>query len=149
MTLDILPCLNVMQIRDGNKMAKFGIKYPLTIKDGKLMKVTAQEKVEQAIKIILTTYPGERWGLSEYGSKLLDFLLQPDSIFLRSRIRSEIETALRKWIPGIQIEDIQIRNAFDREGNLIIYIKYGIGLSQGLQKNEMELNILTANPKVD
>jgi hypothetical protein len=123
-------------------MARFGIKFPLTLKDGKLEKVVAKEKIEQAIRFVLTTYPGERWGMRDYGSNLLEYLFQPDSIFIRSRIRAEVERSLKKWIPEIQIEEMQIHESFEKNGNLIIRIQYTLGDLKPIHSNEVEINFL-------
>lgn len=117
-------------------MRKFSIKFPLELKNGKLEIIQGREKIEQAIKMVLTTYLGERWGMPEYGCKIFDYLFQPDSIFLRSRIRYEIEVALKKWIAGIHIENIVIEKSAPTE-HLSIQIFYREGNLSELQKTEV------------
>lgn len=126
-------------ILNGDSMPKFGIKFPLELDNGQLKKVTGEEKIEQAIKVVLTTYPGERWGMPEYGSKLFDLIFQPDSVFLRSRICAEIEATLRQWIPQMNVEEVQVRERREEEGHILITIKYSMGV--GIPSSEREIDI--------
>ncbi|GAB4178133.1 MAG: hypothetical protein Kow00108_13800 [Calditrichia bacterium] len=122
-------------------MTKFNIKFPLETQNGKLRKIDSHEKIEQAIKMVLSTYPGERWSIPNYGSKLFDYLFKPDSLYLRSCIRTEIETVLKKWISGIEIEKVEIELNEPSSGKLLVAIRYGHSTSDEIK--ELSINVMT------
>lgn len=90
---------------------------------GNISKVTGGESISQSIKTILSTYPGERHMLPEFGSRLREYLFDPIDIDTLELMEVEIETALERWEPRITIKNIDITENTNKN-QLVINIFY-------------------------
>lgn len=81
---------------------------------GNIIKHSDTESVRQSIKMILSTYPGERLMLPEFGSRLRDILFEPISNITTSQIRREIKTAVERWDDRVVINTIDVIPDHDR-----------------------------------
>ena len=98
---------------------------PLPVKTGGLARVTGADAVEQAIRAVLLTEPGERVGRPGFGAGLRRFLYAPDTLSTRTLLRQTLLDALRRDGPEAEVQEILIRDG-DRPGMLLIEILYVI-----------------------
>jgi uncharacterized protein len=66
------------------------------------------EKVRRSILIILETDPGERVMNPTFGCPLRAYLMQPNSVATRALIRRDVETALNRWEPRIDLVAVEV-----------------------------------------
>ena len=86
-----------------------GIGMPLAPDTAGRMAVAAgPEKVRQSIFIILDTEPGERVMLPEFGCGLRRYLMQPNNSATRTQIERDVEDALRRWEPRIDVSQVDV-----------------------------------------
>ncbi len=78
---------------------------PLT---GALPQVTGMELIRQSIEQILDTEPGERIMLPEFGCGLRRYLMEPNTLTTRTAIAEDIEGALSRWEPRIQLTEVSV-----------------------------------------
>lgn len=103
-----------------------GLRFPpLPVKTGGLARVTGADAVEQAIRAVLLTEPGERVGRPGFGAGLRRFLYAPDTVGTRTLLRQTLLDALRRDGPEAEVQEILIRDG-DRPGMLLIEILYVI-----------------------
>ncbi len=70
--------------------------------------VTDEDSIRQSIKTILSTYPGERIMLPEFGSTLKRLLFEPMSQFTADTIQTEIESSIRRWENRAYISSVDV-----------------------------------------
>ncbi len=75
---------------------------------GRTPRLAGADKVRQAIGVILETEPGERVMLPAFGCGLRQFLMQPNGVGVRARIRREIQAALNAWEPRIAVDEVLV-----------------------------------------
>lgn len=63
-------------------------------------------KLEQSMRLILTTYPGERRMLPEFGSRLRDHVFAPLSLDTATELAAEVRRALERWEPRVTITGV-------------------------------------------
>lgn len=63
-------------------------------------------KLEQSMRLILTTYPGERRMRPEFGSRLRDYVFAPMSLDTVTDLTAEVRRAIGRWEPRVTIEDV-------------------------------------------
>lgn len=90
---------------------------------GNISKVTGGESISQSIKTILSTYPGERHMLPEFGSRLREYLFDPIDIDTLELMEAEIEIALEQWEPRITVKNLDITEDVNKN-QLVINIFY-------------------------
>lgn len=76
--------------------------------DGRLVWSEGDPNVREAIQIILTTEPGERLRLPEFGAGLAQFLFEPNTTSTRHLIKDRIAKTLAVWEPRVQIETVEV-----------------------------------------
>lgn len=76
---------------------------------------------QTSIMQILGTYPGERVGEPEFGSRLRDLIFEPNDEILLQRIREETVGALQRWDPYIEVVGVAPEV---RDNQVKIFIDY-------------------------
>lgn len=84
-----------------------GLRFPLVTAAG-LGWVAGVAAVEQSIRAILLTEPGERIARPNYGAGLRRFLFAPNGLELRTRIRLTVTEALERDEPRIRLESVGV-----------------------------------------
>ena len=100
-----------------------GLAFPLGVDDrGRIALARDEIDVEQAIRIILSTAPGERPMRPEFGCAVHDCVFERIDADTLARIDQAVRVALDRWEPRIDIEDIvfETRN----EGELLVRLRY-------------------------
>jgi len=72
---------------------------PVPNGDGRLAWPSLEVSVQDAVRIILSTRPGEQLMRPHFGSGLDRFLFEPDSVETRRRIREAVQDGLAAWEP--------------------------------------------------
>lgn len=102
-----------------------GLRFPLVTRDG-FGWVAGAQAVEQSIRSILLTEPGERIARPTFGAGLRRFLFAPDGLELRTRIRAAVSEALERDEARIHVESVAV-DTDPREATVLrIAIRYQI-----------------------
>lgn len=88
-----------------NTVAYLGVgwAFPLAPVDGRLTYAAHETSVEQSIRSLLHTEPGERVMLPKLGAGLQRFVFEPNSPATYRGVEHAIEVALVDWEPRIDI----------------------------------------------
>jgi hypothetical protein len=84
-----------------------GLRFPLVTASG-FGWVAGADAVEQSIRAILLTEPGERIARPNYGAGLRRFLFQPNSLELRTRVRAAVSEALERDEPRLRLDEVAV-----------------------------------------
>jgi uncharacterized protein len=104
-----------------------GLAYPLQIdQQGGLALTRGASEIEQSIRIILGTSPGERVMRPEFGCRIQELLFAPNNASTRRLAAYYVEEALERWEPRIALVEIDPQTDPNRDGVLQIEIKYKI-----------------------
>jgi phage baseplate assembly protein W len=104
-----------------------GLSFPLrTDARGGLALVSGSEDIEQAIRIILGTRPGERVMRPTFGCRANDLLFEPRSAATVSLLQEYIHEALLIWEPRIEVIAVNAIADDSNSGALLAEIEYQI-----------------------
>lgn len=105
-----------------------GWKFPPTFDrgTGSVMLVSEEEDIKESLFILLSTKPGERIMLPEYGCDLHKMLFESMDSSLITQIKSMIEHSILYFEPRIILNDIDIRPDKNTDGLLLIDVHYTI-----------------------
>ena len=109
-----------------------GLAFPLGVDDrGRIALAREEIDVEQAIRIVLSTAPGERPMRPEFGCAVHDCVFERIDADTLARIDQAVRVALDRWEPRIDIEDIvfETRN----EGELLVHLRYRLRATNELR----------------
>lgn len=98
-----------------------GIAFPMRIApSGGIALVSREREIEEAIRLILGTSPGERPMRPEFGSRISEHVFGPANASTAGQLAYEVRVALERWEPRIDVEDVQV--SFDAADAGILYI---------------------------
>jgi len=87
---------------DPGRLFGRGIGFPPRVgPDGRVAWSEGEVNVREAIRIILSTEPGERVRVPDFGAGLATFLFEPNTVATRHQIQERITRALSRWEPRI------------------------------------------------
>lgn len=78
-------------------------------------------EIEESIRLILATAPGERPMRPDFGSGLHDHVFAPVDATTAGLIAFEVRRALARWEPRIEVADVEV--TFDDADLTVLYIE--------------------------
>jgi phage baseplate assembly protein W len=110
-----------------NELIGKGLYFPLRpSSDGKLSFLGGAEKIRQSILLILSTAPGERVMLPEYGCGIHELLFEANTAALRASVQSQVQEALTRWEPRIDVLNVRVEPGGEFANQLLIRIDYRV-----------------------
>lgn len=104
-----------------------GLSFPLQADQrGVLALAHGVTDIEQAIRVILGTAPGERPMRPEFGCAVHDLVFDTIDAELVGRVEVAVHTALARWEPRIEVTDLQFDLGEVQRGTLVITISYRV-----------------------
>jgi phage baseplate assembly protein W len=104
-----------------------GWAFPMHTKaSGGISLATGEREIEEAIRLILSTAPGERPMRPEFGCGVHDLAFDPVNPTTAGRVRFEVMTALDRWEPRIEVSDVVVTADGEDTATLFIEIQYEI-----------------------
>jgi phage baseplate assembly protein W len=86
-----------------------GWRYPIgTDSSGSIALTSDDQDLEQAIRLILTTAPGERPMRPKFGCGIHNYIFAPADATTAGRLAVEVETALAFWEPRIEVKNVEV-----------------------------------------
>ena len=104
-----------------------GVAFPLQITPhGGFAMAGGDMDIEQSIRIILGTAPGERVMRPEFGCRVHELIFEPLNAATQELIREYVEDALGRWEPRIEVREVIVNLASTQDGAAIVEIKFDL-----------------------
>jgi phage baseplate assembly protein W len=84
------------------------------------------ERIRQSLWLLLSTAPGERLMLPDFGCGIHDLVFEPNSAALRGTLQVKVLETLQRWEPRIDVLDVQVESPPEQRNLLNIRIDYRI-----------------------
>lgn len=81
------------------------------------------QDIDEAVRIILGTAPGERPMRPSFGCGIQDLVFAPVDAALAGRIAYEVRASLERWEPRIEVEEVEV--TVDDDDPSVLYIELG------------------------
>lgn len=97
-------------------MATYGIDFPFrdSLKGDYIkMTETPEREVRANLIHLLLTKKGSRYFLPDFGTRLYEYIFDQNDVITFGLIQEEIRESVRKYIPNLDINSIQVINAVD------------------------------------
>ena len=102
-----------------------GWRFPLQVTpNGRIAQARYEQRIEESIVIILSTAPGERPMLPEFGCGIHNVLFAPNDSRTIALVVHETRKALSRFEPRIDVLDVHAENTIDAPNLLLIRINY-------------------------
>src|SRR5258705_255480 len=87
---------------------------------GGIALVRHERELEEAMRIILLTYPGERPMRPEFGSRLRDFVFRETTPSMYAALAHEVRSALGRWEPRVDVKGVRV--IVDDSDRSVVYL---------------------------
>ena len=106
-------------------MSNLTVFLPLTFdftSPGKFKSITKYlELIDQNLRNIIFTNPGERVMLLDFGVGIKKFLFEPNTEVTNNQLKAKIMQQVKRYMPYIEIDDVLIRSV---ENKIFVTIRY-------------------------
>jgi uncharacterized protein len=75
---------------------------------GGIALVREDRELEDAMRIILLTYPGERPMRPEFGSRLRDYVFSETNQSMFASLAHEVRSSIARWEPRVDVKDVRV-----------------------------------------
>lgn len=104
-----------------------GLAFPLrTSATGAIAMVDGHATIEEAIHLIVATAPGERPMRPEFGCRIHDHLFAPINQATIGTIAFEVERAIARWDPRVDVETVDVHVDDEVDGLVYIEVTYRV-----------------------
>lgn len=103
-----------------------GWAFPIEPEDDEIALVEGETDIEQSIRLILSTAPGERVMRPEFGCGVHDYAFAALDSTRLTLIEDDVKDALVKWEPRIEVLDVSASVTDRRAGELTIDVDYQV-----------------------
>jgi hypothetical protein len=118
-----------------------GTAFPISITErGGVAEVAGLDILDQSIRIILGTTPGERAMRPDFGCDLASLVFAPNNAATANLARLYVESALTRWEPRVELEAVDVVNDLDRNA-LVITVHYRPGESAGQRSTTVAVEL--------
>jgi phage baseplate assembly protein W len=102
-----------------------GWAFPLRAsRTGGIALASGAEELEQSIRLILATAPGERAMRPQFGCGIHEYVFAPADATTAALVATEVRVALARWEPRIDVIDVDVRVDEGSRDALWILITY-------------------------
>lgn len=103
-----------------------GLAFPFTFSGDTMAPALSSDhaRVQQSIRQIFSTEPGQRFMRPDFGVKKKDLVFEQNGIVLRTILYRRIVDAIAKWETRITLIDIRFEKSVDDPNHLIVTTVY-------------------------
>lgn len=111
----------------GQEFLGTGWSFPVQLDRGGEIAMSSHEKdIQESIRIILGTSPGERVMRPDFGCGMHDYVFAPNNARTAGLVRHHVEEALTLWEPRIEVEDVTVGPDPSNRAVMLIEIRYKV-----------------------
>jgi phage baseplate assembly protein W len=125
-------------------MARHDYAYPFRIDpiSGQGQQALYAPHVDQMIRQVLLTSPGERVDLPQFGCGLRQMLFAPDSDALQATATLTVQRALNLWLSGqIQVTKVDVSSGPDGDtSTIVVRVEYLLIETQAVQVTQVQVS---------
>jgi uncharacterized protein len=104
-----------------------GWKFPLQVTPrGAIATASEEQRIEESILLILSTAPGERLMLPDFGCGIHDLVFAPNDSGTVTRVIDLVRRSLTKYEPRIDVLDVNAETSKEQPNLLLIRVDYRI-----------------------
>lgn len=104
-----------------------GFAWPMRVDNtGSIAMTSGTLGLDDAIRVVLMTAPGERLMRPQFGCRIWDLVFEPITANLLGLIAQAVREALAQWEPRIEVEDVTPVQDEKQPGTVQVAIRYRV-----------------------
>lgn len=102
-----------------------GWSFPLGVDaTGRIALVSREREIQESLRLILGTAPGERPMRPEFGCRIHEHVFGPANSTTAGRVAHDVREAIERWEPRVDLLDVGVSFDAHSEGTLYVDIEY-------------------------
>ena len=102
-----------------------GIAWPLNVdQTGSIALSAGADGISSALRMILSTAPGERTMRPEFGCRIWHLLFEPINANTMGLMADAVRSAVGQWEPRIVLDDVRVVPDDSADGKVVIHLDY-------------------------
>jgi phage baseplate assembly protein W len=102
-----------------------GMAWPLDVDHtGSIATSAGEDGIASAMRMILSTAPGERLMRPQFGCKIWNLLFEPINANTMGLMAEAVREAMSRWEPRVIIDDVRVEPDTGAIGKVVIHIEY-------------------------
>jgi len=102
-----------------------GMAWPLAVDHtGSIATSAGEDGIASAMRMILSTAPGERMMRPQFGCKIWNLLFEPINANTMGLMAEAVREAMSRWEPRVIIDDVRVEPDTGAIGKVVIHIEY-------------------------
>jgi phage baseplate assembly protein W len=93
---------------------------------GTVIMVSDEKDIQESLWLLMSTIPGERVMLPQYGCDLWQMVFRNMNTTLTTELRDYVRTAILYWEPRIQVDEVAVQPDASDDGLILITVAYTI-----------------------
>ena len=133
---------------DLNPNTYVGLSFPLRNNNNLDFAMTKNslEQSKHNLRNLLLTYPGERLGQPQFGSRLRQLVFEQVDEELPSRIEEEVKRSISQWLPYINVLSVQTLTDEGDTNKIFVKLEYSTTLNpDAINQIELDASSATSN----
>ncbi|MEU4191088.1 GPW/gp25 family protein [Kribbella sp. NPDC026611] len=118
-----------------------GLQYPLHCVAGGFAVVDGTDELEQSLRMVLLTYPGERVLRPDFGCRLRDFVFETVTPATQVWLADEVRGALRACEPRAEVDQVDVVPDQGIDG--LVHLVIGYRPVDGGSQRELTVDLRT------
>jgi phage baseplate assembly protein W len=104
-----------------------GLAWPMRVDHtGSIALSAGAGDLDGAIRVIISTAPGERLMRPQFGCRIWDLLFEPINANTLGLMAFAVREAIAQWEPRVQVENVEVTPDPNREGAVLIDVDYQV-----------------------
>ncbi|HEV2886656.1 MAG TPA: GPW/gp25 family protein [Jatrophihabitans sp.] len=133
---------------DGSFVGR-GFSWPLELdRTGSIKLTDGAEDLDQSIRTVLLTAPGERVTRPDFGCRIWDLLFEPVTPNLLDLIAEAVRDSLARWEPRIVVDDVQPTVDPDDSALIRITISYQVRVTDDRRNLVYPFYVIPHEPEI-
>ncbi|HEV3037635.1 MAG TPA: GPW/gp25 family protein [Candidatus Angelobacter sp.] len=117
----------------------YAFPFRIDMASGQAAQTSYAAHVDQMIRQVLLTAPGERADLPEFGCGLRQLIFAPHSDALDASTKMIVMQALNRWLSGqVQLKDVKVSPGSD-ESEMLVQVEYVLIETQTVKQLEVRV----------
>jgi uncharacterized protein len=111
-----------------------GWRFPVRVNPrGGLSFSSGEQDIQEAIWVVLSTAPGERQMLPEFGCGIHSYVFAPNNVTTLGNIAHEVRQSLTRWEARIDVSDVRVEASRDEPNKILIRVDYRVRSTNAFQ----------------
>jgi phage baseplate assembly protein W len=131
----------VARVDEGEIIGR-GLAFPMRLgADGRVAFSSGAQNIRENIRVILLTEVGERILLAEFGSRIQSVLFEQNTPATRRLIQKEMEEALQRWEPRIELESVEATTDGGDDRAVTATITYRVRATRAIEQMTLRISL--------